>query len=182
MKFLKGILKVLGVFLLIYLVSAFFAKSTYRVERMAIIHAPMQIVYSQVGILTNWERWSPWNEKDPTAKNTYEGANGQPGSIMKWNGDKKIVGSGQIKIISADVPVLMKYELTFDGPPEMHSIGGFQLMEESTNETKLIWNDLGQIPFLMRPMMMFQSMDKWMGPDFERGLVKLDSLCRTMLN
>ena len=177
MKLIILLLKIILILLIIYLISAFLAKSSYKVERSAIINAPGNIVYNQIGILRNWENWSPWKERDPSATNTYKGPDGKVGSIMKWIGDKKKSGSGKIEIISADSPRLMNYKLNFDGPPEMSSMGTFQLSEASADKTKISWSDAGNIPFVLRPMMMFSSMDKFMGPDFERGLVKLDSLC-----
>jgi hypothetical protein len=177
MKIIKNVLKVLLILLIIYLISAFFAKSSYKVERSAIINAPENLVYNNVGILRNWENWSPWKEKDPSATNSYSGPDGKAKSIMRWAGDKKKSGSGQVEIITANSPILMYYKLNFDGPPAMSSMGMFQLSELAPEKTNVRWSDSGEIPFILRPMMMFASMDKFMGPDFERGLVKLDSLC-----
>ena len=130
--------------------------------------------------LRNWENWSPWMEKDPTVKNSYEGIHGEKGSIMKWEGDRELSGTGQIEIASTDDPNAMHYILTFKVPFEMSSKGSFIVSAESPTKSKVTWSDAGDIPFLMRPMMMFIDMENQIGPDFERGLVKIDSVCSSM--
>lgn len=177
---LLKILKIIGLLIVLYLISAFFAKSSYKVERSSSINAPQKLVYNQVGILRNWENWSPWMEKDPTVKNTYEGVHGMKGSIMKWVGDKDLSGTGQIEIISVDDPNAMHYQLTFKVPFDMKSNGSFVVTSERPDKCKVTWTDSGTIPFVMRPMMMFMDMDKEIGPDFERGLIKIDSVCSFM--
>ncbi len=174
MKVIKTILKILLILLIVYLISAFLAKSSYIVERSAIINAPQKLVYIHLGILRNWENWSPWKEMDPTVVNTYEGPDGKTGSIMKWVGDK--TGAGQIELLTVDPPKYVKYKLKFNGPPDMGSIGTFQLSEIAADKTKVVWTDAGDIPFIFRPINMFWGMDKMLGPDFEHGLANLESL------
>lgn len=174
MKLFKTILKVLLVLVIIYVISALFAKSSYKVERTATINAPQKLVYIHLGILRNWENWSPWKEMDPSAVNTYEGPDGKAGSIMKWKGDK--TGSGQIEIVTADPPYYMKYNLKFFGFLSMQSEGAFQLTALAPDKTRVVWTDVGEIPFAFRPMMMFSGMDKMMGPEFEKGLANVDAL------
>ncbi|MBK9720975.1 MAG: SRPBCC family protein [Saprospiraceae bacterium] len=175
-----NLLKIIGILVTLYLISAFIAKSNYKVERKSIINAPQKLVYNQVGILRNWDSWSPWVERDPSVQNTYEGKDGEKASIMKWVGDKDLTGTGQIEITEVDPPNGLNYKLTFKVPFEMSSKGTFLLSAVDPGKTNITWSDEGDIPFLMRPMMMFMDMDKQIGPDFERGLVKLDSITAGM--
>ncbi len=180
MTLLKKLLKIAGILILIYIIAAFLGKDSYRVERKATINAPAKLVYTQISVFRNWPNWSPWQEKDPSVKNSYEGPDGDVGSVMKWVGDKNISGTGQIAIESLTPPSSMRYKLSFIVPFEMSSIGGFDLSEEPSGKTLVSWYDAGSIPFAMRPVMMFMNMDKQMGPDFERGLFKIDSVCSGM--
>lgn len=180
MKFMIGLLKFILIVAILYVASAGFAKSSYRVERSRLINASPKLVYNQIGILRNWEAWSPWREKDATVQNTYEGRDAENGSIMKWTGDKEKSGTGQITIIQADPPYSMLYKLSFLVPFEMSSTGTFVLSSNDPDKTKLNWIDSGNIPFLWRPLMMFMDMDQQMGPDFERGLFKIDSICSNL--
>ncbi|MBK9109820.1 MAG: SRPBCC family protein [Saprospiraceae bacterium] len=177
MKLLISIFKILFVLAIIYLIAALLGKSSYRVERESVINAPQKLVYNQISIFRNWEKWSPWAEKDPTVKNTYEGPDGEAGAIMNWTGDKDISGTGSIKVEASNPPNGFNYVLNFKVPFEMQSRGGFMLSAASDEKTKIIWHDQGDIAFIFRPMMMFMDMDKQMGPDFERGLFKIDSVC-----
>ncbi|NJN46484.1 MAG: SRPBCC family protein [Candidatus Competibacteraceae bacterium] len=127
--------------------------------------------------MRNWDNWSPWIERDPSIQNTYEGPDGEVGSLVKWIGDEELSGSGQLKIASMDAPNSLTYELSFLVPYEMNSTGGFNLSTDSESSTTLNWMAEGKIPFLMRPMMLFMDMDKHMGADFERGLFRIDSVC-----
>jgi hypothetical protein len=177
MKIIKIILKVLGILVLLYLISAFFAKSSYKVERTGTVHAAQILVFNNLSFLHNWEAWSPWMERDPKTKLSYEGYDGTAGSKMKWVGDKQKTGSGQIEITMANPPSTIDYKLTFNGPPKSNSIGSFRLSELNPDKTQVVWTTSGDIPFVFRPMMMFMDMDKMMGTDFERGLFRLDSVC-----
>ncbi len=177
MKLIKVLLKLLGILIIVYLISAFMAQSSYRVERSAEVNAPLTIVYNQLGMLRNWESWSPWKEKDSTLINAYQGTDGQPGSKVSWKGDEEISGTGEIEFTSVNPPYDINYDLKFTGSPEMISFGSFQLRETSAEKTRVSWLNSGDIPFIIRPMMMFMNMEEMMGPDFERGLAKLDSVC-----
>lgn len=177
MQFLIKLLKILTVLIGIYIIAAFFGSSNYRVERKSTINAPQKLVFTQVSVLRNWENWSPWAEKDPSIKNTYEGQDGEVGSLLKWTGNEDISGTGQLAISAMDAPTKLNYDLSFIEPFEMSSKGGFELTANSESTTTVSWHDEGDIPFLMRPMMFFMDMDKHMGADFERGLYKIDSVC-----
>lgn len=177
MQFLIKLLKILTVLIGIYIIAAFFGSSNYRVERKSTINAPQKLVFTQVSVLRNWENWSPWAEKDPSIKNTYEGQDGEVGSLLKWSGNEDISGTGQLAISAMDAPAKLNYDLSFIEPFEMSSKGGFELTANSESTTTVSWHDEGDIPFLMRPMMFFMDMDKHMGADFERGLYKIDSVC-----
>ena len=177
MKLMINLVKLISLLAIIYFIAAFLGKSSYRVERTAVINAPQKLIFNQVSIFKNWANWSPWMEKDPSVKNMYEGPDGQVGSSMSWVGDKKLSGTGSIRAASVNSPFEMDYVLSFKVPFEMESTGSFSLQAETDDQTKVTWVDEGKIPFLFRPMMMFMDMDKQMGPDFERGLFKIDSVC-----
>lgn len=177
MKLLINLVKLIALLAIIYFIAAFLGKSSYRVERNAVINAPQKLIFNQVSIFKNWANWSPWMEKDPSVKNMYEGPDGQVGSSMSWVGDKNLSGTGSIRAASVNSPFEMDYVLSFKVPFEMESTGSFSLQAETDDQTKVTWVDQGNIPFLFRPMMMFMDMDKQIGPDFERGLFKIDSVC-----
>lgn len=180
MKYIFGLSKILLILLIVYVLSAFFAKSNFKVERSRVIHASQKLVYSQFGILRNWENWSPWKEKDPDLQNTFEGKDATNGAKMYWQGDKEKSGSGSIEIVQADPPYSLVYKMKFMLPFDMRSMGSFVLSSENPTRTMIHWTNHGEIPFLLRPMIMFMDMEELMGQDFERGLVKMDSICSNL--
>ena len=175
MKILKG----LGIFILaivlIYVVLAFFGPKNYTVERTKEINAPAEVVFEQVSKFNNWQNWSPWKEKDPTATYTLTGEDGVVGTEYKWSGNPDLSGKGSM-IINEVVPnQKFGYDLTFFEPWEMSSKGGFELTPNGETTT-VKWYDKGDIPFAQRPFMLFMSLDDMIGGDFERGLTKIDSI------
>ena len=160
----------------LYLLSGWFAKSVYQVQRTFTMQAPPNLVFDQVAVLRNWEHWSPWKEKDPGVQYRYEGEDGKAGSILSWSGDQERSGTGQIRIESLTKPYVLNYVLQFAEPYKMQSKGSFVFTQLEADKTAVKWVDEGDIPFLMRPVLMFMDIDVMLGPDFERGLFKIDSI------
>lgn len=175
MKFLKGLLIAILTLVAIYFILALFGPSDYKVERSKEINAPVDVVYNQFSNFENWEAWSPWQEKDSSVKNTYEGEMGQVNSKMSWIGDEELSGTGSMTITAIEPNKSINYDLAFVVPFEMSSKGGISL-EEKDGKTIVTWYDQGDIPFMMRPMMLFMDLDAQIGPDFEKGLANIDAI------
>lgn len=175
MKFLKRLLIAIASLLGVYLILALFGPKEYTVERSRVMQAPKDAVWQQISSFQNWPNWSPWQEKDPSVENQFKGEKETVGSMMSWVGDPDLSGTGSMEITKLSREENIYYKLKFEVPFEMESDGGFELTEDG-DQVKVSWYDHGNIPFLMRPMMMFMDLDSQIGPDFERGLEKLDSV------
>lgn len=175
MKFLK----VLGIIILIlviaYFVMAFIGPKNYEVKRSMVINAPIEIVWKKATDFKEWESWSPWAEKDPSVKNTYEGNMGEEGAKMSWVGDKDLSGTGSMTLTKVEEAKSVEYDLAFIVPFEAQSMGGINFTE-TEGGIEVEWYDKGDFGFFIRPMMMFMDMEKMIGGDFERGLERLDSV------
>ncbi|MGB5024227.1 MAG: SRPBCC family protein [Saprospiraceae bacterium] len=182
MNYIFGFTKFLFIIVVVYLFSAFFAKSNFKVERTRVVQASQKLVYNQIGILKNWENWSAWQEKDQSIQFTFEGKDAENGAVMHWKGDPEKSGAGLIEIVQADPPYSMVYKLKGKLPFELNSKGSFILSAENSKRTTVLWTDHGQIPFLLRPVMMFNDVEAFMAPDIERGLFKVDSICSSLQN
>jgi len=178
MKALKIILYSIGGLALLYVILGLVGPKNYRVERSMVVNGSSDLVWNEIANFRNWPKWSPWEEKDPTVKNTYEGTDGTVGSIMKWEGDKDKTGTGQMVFSAMEPNKKIDYDLSFIVPFESASKGYFAFEPAENNTTKITWVDEGDFSFGVRPMMLFMNMDKMMGPDFERGLFKIDSLVK----
>ena len=175
MKFLKGLL-VVGLLLLVaFLVMGLLGEEGYKVERTKEVNAPIDVVFEQVSKFNNWDTWSPWKEKDPSATYTLDGEDGMVGTKYAWSGDEEITGEGSMTLTEIVVNEKFGYDLSFTAPWEMSSKGHFSFIDNGETTT-VSWIDEGDIAFAQRPMMLFMDLDAMMGPDFERGLFKIDSL------
>lgn len=179
MKFLKGLFIVIISIIIIYVILGLLGPKDYSVTRSKEINAPASVVYEQISNFKNWEKWSPWIEKDPSVVNTYTGELGQVGSVMSWVGDEELSGTGNMKITSATINKEVQYHLSFIVPFEMQSKGGMTLVEKD-GKTTVTWFDKGDIGFMMRPMMLFMDLDAQIGPDFEKGLNNIDSVSQEL--
>ena len=173
-KWIFRVLKVLGVLVALYLIVALFAPSSYKVERSKDMTASAEVIYQQIAIFENWDAWSPWIEKDSSMKNTREGEAGTVGSKTSWKGDPELSGTGSMTMTELAEFVKITYDLHFDDM-DMTSQGGFNL-EAKDEGTKVTWYDGADIPFFFRPMVLMFDIEGKIGPDFERGLILLDSI------
>jgi len=176
-KFFKWLIISLLVIVGLYFIIALFAPSTYKVERSKTMSASPEIIYSQISHLKNWELWTEWARKDTTTVNTYEGNDGEVGSIMRWK--SKNMGEGNVEITELVPNEKIAYKLTFIDWNSV-STGAFTIAPAG-DSSKVSWSNEGEIAFMMRTMFLFMGgMDAMMGPDFEKGLANLDVLTSTM--
>jgi len=175
MKFIKGLLITAAVLIFAYIAMALFLPSSYKVERSQTMNAPASIVFEHVSKFKNWENWSPWKENDPTAIYEYKGTDGTVGAQLIWIGNPDLTGKGGMTTNEINLNKKFGYDLAFTEPWESSSKGYFTFTE-SDNKTIVIWTDEGDIPFMARPIMYFMDLEGMMGPMFERGLFKIDSI------
>jgi effector-binding domain-containing protein len=101
MKIVKRILLVLVVLVALLAIIALFLPSSISVSRSLTIKAAPENVYSLVGNLKSWNRWSPWNQMDPNWKVTWGGPEEGEGSWYSWVSDNSQLGTGKITITKA---------------------------------------------------------------------------------
>ncbi len=177
MKILKFLFILLVVLVAAWLIASLMGPKDYRVERSMVIKANDSLTFTYISKFANWDKWSPWKEKDPMMKIKIEGEDGTVGAVNSWSdGNPEVSGTGSMTLSEVTPNSKVTYDLKFTEPWEMQSKGGFDLEPYGENQTKVTWYDEGDIPFAQRAMMLFMDLDAMMGPDFERGLFKIDSL------
>jgi effector-binding domain-containing protein len=176
MKVLKIFGLILLVLVVLIIVLGLIAPKKYEVERSVIINAPNEMVFNHVVKFRNWNAWSPWAERDSTMTYTVEGKDGEEGAVYKWVGDAKITGTGEITNTGVKPNEEMVYHLHFILPFEDQS-DGYTRVADVEGGTKVSWGMYGKNAFPMNIMFLFMSMEKMMGPDFERGLELLKGIC-----
>lgn len=169
-RFFKILGILLGILIVVFFVLAFTQPKEAKVVRSRTWKARQPVVFDQVLRFRNWTHWSPWLEVEPTAKLSYEGVDGQPGSSYSWVGDD--IGAGKMTNTGVDVDK-MKFDLDFIKPWEGHSSGSIRVEAQPNGEVTVSWelNLRAQFPFNAFNFMF----DRTVGQDFERGLEMLES-------
>lgn len=179
MKALKYILFLL--LILIIGISIYIAvqPNSYEVTRERIIEAPSAIIYDNLIDFKNWESWSPWLEKNPNSKVTYPQLTNGVGGSFSWEDDD---GIGSMKTVSTSPNISIEQQMQFDDFEPSNIYWTFE--PSSDGKTNVSWKMKGDnIPFMFKAYSIFSGgFEKMIGPDFERGLEKLDSVVVSTMN
>lgn len=173
MKVLRAFLGLLVFAVVIVLVLASTKPNSYSVERSADIAAPVATIQPLVDDFHNWKQWSPWEHLDPNMQETYSGAASGVGAVYNWQGNSK-AGQGHMEIL-ADSSAATKIDLQFVKPFKSENTTTFRYTPTTTG-THVVWTMSGPMPFMSKIMCVFTSMDKMIGPDFERGLASMKTI------
>lgn len=160
----------------IFIIIGFLLPRNVHVERSIEINRPTTEVFLLLNNFDNFESWSPWAEKDPNTVYEYDGPESGVGARMSWSGDPRMVGAGWQEITESRPYSLVRMHLDFEQQGEADAY--FQI-DRAGSGTLLTWGfdtDLveGQGIFgglLARYFGLF--FDKWIGSDYEKGLVSL---------
>jgi hypothetical protein len=147
------------------------ADDTYTVERSATIEAGPERIYEQIADFHNWRNWSPWEGVDPDLQRTYSGARSGTGAVYEWSGNRK-AGQGRMEITDATEPSTVRIDLVFEKPWKARNDTLFTIRPEGSG-SRVTWTMTGKKTLMTKVMGVFTSMDKMLGPDFEKGLAQL---------
>jgi hypothetical protein len=168
---MKNVVRIILIVIAVFVAIVQTRPNTYRVERSTKISAPSEAVFNQINDFHNWPAWSPWGKLDPGMKTTFEGPEAGEGAAYRWTGNNK-VGEGSMKITGSTPSSQVVIDLEFLKPFKDSSITTFSLAQEGDGTT-VNWSMEGRMTFISKAMCIFMSMDKMVGPDFERGLTAL---------
>lgn len=174
-KVIIGLLIIIG---LIVIVS-FLLPKTANVERSIEIAAKPEKIFKQLNSFKNNAKWSPWDAKDPNMKKEFSGNEEGVGAIYSWSGNDQ-VGVGTQEIIESTPNSLIRASLDFK---DMGKAVNYFKLEPTENGTKVIWGfdtDTDKPPVMGRYFGLM--MDKFVGPDFEKGLENLKAYIESLPN
>jgi hypothetical protein len=143
----------------------------YTVVRTTTINAPAGPIYGRIADFHGWVDWSPWEGLDPDMQRTYSGPDSGPGAVYNWSGNRK-AGEGRMEIAHTIEPTRVTIALDFLKPFKSSSTTTFELAPEG-EATRVTWTMTGPMTLMTKVMGIFKSMDKMIGPDFEKGLARL---------
>ena len=173
MKALKYIVFLLLILVIGLAIYTAVQPNNYEVTRTRTINAPAALIYDNVIEFRTWESWSSWIEKKPDTKITYpEQTKGIDGSYS-WEDDD---GLGNMKTIAATPNTSIEQSMQFQDYEPSKVSWSFEPTDDG--QTKVTWSMKGdKVPFGFKAFAVFSGgFDNMIGPDFERGLEKMDSL------
>ena len=147
---------------------------TFRYERSTRIAAPMLQVAEQIDDFHAWQKWSPWENIDPSLQRTFSGADAGVGAVYEWTGTGK-AGAGRMEITEMRAGAersLIAIKLDFFKPFKASNTAEFTMTPTDAG-TDLTWAMFGPTPFVSKLMGVFMDFDKLVGKDFETGLASL---------
>lgn len=176
MKVIFTLLKFIIIIIIVYVISGFMARSSYKIEQETEINAPQKLVYNQLGILRNWENWKTFSLNNQV-KIQFAGEDAKPGSSLHWKDVSNNGHSTELKLTDVNPPFDLQYQCYSPGLRKMTSDGLFKLSEIDNHKTRVHWIEVCKLPFLVRPIMMFSDLENEKGSLYKQSLQKLDSLC-----
>ena len=173
MKFLKYVLFFLLIIIIGLAIYIAVQPNSFEVSRERTVEAPAAVLYDNVIDFKNWESWSPWVEKEPDLKLMFPEQTAGVGGSYSWEGKD---GLGSMKTTDAAPYESIDQELQFEDFKPSSIKWTFE--PTSDNKTKVTWKmNSEEVPFMFKGFAALSGgFDKMIGPDFERGLSKLDSI------
>jgi effector-binding domain-containing protein/uncharacterized protein YndB with AHSA1/START domain len=172
---LKPVVVVLVVLLLLLAGVGMLLPRHSHVERKIVIDAPRATVFALVDGFKQFKKWSPWAQ-DPNAKYTIEGPEFGVGAKQSWVGDPK-AGSGSQEIVEAKPMESVTSRLDFG---DQGIATATMALAPEGGGTQVTWSldtDNGAGPVSRWFGLM---MDRWVGPDYEKGLANLKALAESL--
>lgn len=161
-----------GLILLLLLIAAMMP-GVFNIEKTIVIANPVRLVMSRVSDLNYYSRWNPWQQSDPSVKNTITGTPGTPGHQYAWKGKK--VGVGSLTLRNMDEKHI-HFDLQFLKPWKSKAKDNWLFEPWGDGETKVTWQNSGELPWpiarLMGPMI-----NKNLDHQFTTGLNNLKKMC-----
>ena len=173
MKFLKYLVFLILIAIIGFAIYVAVQPNSFEVSRERTINTPSAVLYDNVIDYKNWEAWSSWAEKDPetviTLGDETKGVNGS----YTWVDSH---GEGSMKTLATTQNLSIDQELQFGDFHPSKINWKFESIPD--NKTKVIWKmNSDKLPFLFKASAAVSGgFDNMIGPDFERGLEKLDSI------
>lgn len=174
MKAIKYIIFLLLIFFIGFAIYVAVQPNDYAFNRSRTIKAPTSVVYDLVNDYKEWPRFSPWIEQDTNAILSYEDKTSGIDAGYAWEGE--ILGEGRMQTLKTVSNKAIEQQIDFLKPFESTSKIHWTF-EPTQDGTKVTWAMAGEQDFMTKLYVAFSgSIETNTGPDFERGLYKLDSI------
>ncbi len=147
-----------------------------HLEREVVVQATASDMAPFAGDLKRVNAWSPWEGKDPDLKREFSEKTTGVGAWYSWDGNDD-VGAGKQTII-AEEPGKVVHSLEFYRPFEGQAEATISWSEQD-NGLAVVWAFDQDADFPTKAMTLFMSFEDMLGPDYEKGLTKLQPIVET---
>jgi uncharacterized protein YndB with AHSA1/START domain len=144
----------------------------FRVQRSLLIAAPPETLFPLINDLRNFNRWNPYERKDP-GTGTHAGTASGVGASYAW--DSSRLGRGAMTITDAVSPGRVAMRLDFEKPFQAQNMATFTIAPKDGG-SEVTWAMEGPAPLVTRIMDVVIGMDKMVGSDFADGLRNLKEI------
>ncbi len=166
-KKIKYTFFLLLILLIAFAIYVFSLDDNFKVERSRVINAPANLVYNEISDLKNWEKWSPWKEKDTTLVFEYSKSTDKEGDYFRFIDER---GNPQkLTNLTLQNDTLIIQNL---GNQERLQEFKWQIIPQK-DKVKLIWTVSGELPLTER--FYAKQMNEMIGPMMTRGLERIDN-------
>ncbi len=172
---IKKILYAILAFVVLICIYAAVSPSEYYVERQQTITAAPEKIFPLVNNAKKMNDWMPWSEADPKMVMTYSGPDEGVDAVSSWTSEGQMgVGSAKIveSVANEKVVTLLEYKKPFEGTQTAE----VSISPSTEGQSLVKWSVKGHNNFIGRIMCIFMNMDKMVGSQFEKGLLKLKEL------
>lgn len=145
--------------------------ATFKVERTVTIERPRETIHGLVNHLQSWQLWSPWEGLDADLKRSYSGPDEGVGATYSWSGNRK-VGRGTMKITSVKDEQI-GIQIQFEKPMKANNRVTFTFTPNDAGHTDVSWAMTGEQRGFAALMGKVFPVERFVGPDFEKGLTQL---------
>lgn len=146
----------------------------FRLSRSVHVAAPPAAPFAHIVDFHRWTAWSPWEKLDPNTERTYGGSPSGVGATYAWKGNKN-VGSGNMVITEVRQDELVRLTINFIVPFKATNEITFECKPENGGTT-VTQTMSGKNGFFAKAMHFVMSMEKMIGPQFEKGLNDLKAV------
>ncbi|HEX7027983.1 MAG TPA: SRPBCC family protein, partial [Gammaproteobacteria bacterium] len=150
-----------------------------RISRSVLIDAPAETVFPLVNNFREFNRWSPWAERDPETQYRFEGPESGVGAKLYWDSEQLRAGSQEIVESEPDKRVATVLNFGDEGGEQGSAQAAF-VLEPRGRGVNVTWTfeaEHGRNP-LNRYMGVM--MNAWVAADYEDGLANLKALAESM--
>lgn len=172
---IKKILYTILALVAIICVYAAVSPSEYYIERQQSISAAPEKIFLWLNNAKKMNEWMPWAESDPKMVLTYSGPEEGVNSVSSWTSEGQM-GIGSAKIIESVAHEKVVSQIDYKKPFEGTQIAELSISSSAEGQSVVKWSVKGNSNFMGRVFCLFMSMDKMVGPQFEKGLLKLKEL------